>query len=644
VQFRMASRLTAGETPTYVPRTVDGQVSDAIDRALAAGPDDWKARLVLIAGPPKAGKTRTALEILKRQAPSCLVLAKHPDPRCDIAKLGEALGSAGESGILSAPKMCLFVEDLHLLLGRGSNVAIEIRRLLEGLRANDQQLILLSTIDQAYLDFSHSSASRRGFGTEEMDTLRSCSIPMSGELELDEELSAASIHPALLSEGHDLHHLPSLMASVDVLLERAQEAMSAEESYVNHALLNAALDLFVVEPGGGTIEQLRQLTDRWVQELSPTRMRPTATSFDEAVRWATEPVGSWAIINPQRGGDPTEDRMRLLDALGAILVECHTQRAWLGECLSSRQICRLAVALLGAGKPEEFIAVAMGPASNGDADAMYYVADAYGELNDLEAQTLWTDRAVEAGHPLALEEYASNLWAEGDLAGAEEALIRTYEAGLHGTAINIATLRFQAGDLDGAEHWGRLAADSGHHNGLIYYGLLLFDLGRPSEAEGVLLEAASGGSVLAVGALGKFLALEGRFTEAEPWLQDCAERGDVDAARGLSQVLASLGRMEESDVWLREAADRGDSWAMTRLGSLLLVQGMKEQARTWLEAAGKTGSADALNALGVLLDEEGDVEGARICYQQAFEAGSEQGLANLGLLNQDVAGRPNDNE
>ncbi len=57
--------MTDGELPPYVAREADLSLDERLEIAFDADEADWRNRLIVVAGPPKSGKTRSMLNRLK---------------------------------------------------------------------------------------------------------------------------------------------------------------------------------------------------------------------------------------------------------------------------------------------------------------------------------------------------------------------------------------------------------------------------------------------------------------------------------------------------------------------------------------------------------------------------------------------------
>jgi hypothetical protein len=332
VQFRMTSELTNFEIPAYVSRTSDGELRNRIAQALEAGPDQWQDRIVLASGPPKAGKTRSILEALRALVPHAYVLVKHPMD-VSIGDLAEALIGAQTHEVFTDPSndvpIVVLVEDAHLLLSREaspetrSRITNELRHLLHDERAGERPLILVGTIHDSVLAITDDSLTQAGISILDRNLLKERSVPFALGLDPSEELAAAETFSEQISGGTvdlaALHELAATMAAIDSIDQQVTDALTdRDRQFVNAALVHAAFDTAIIDPEGAKSSLLRTLTDRWHQELSPTRGRLSDAAFEDAMSWATTPVGSaWALVNPILGETPEDDRWRLLDAIAA---------------------------------------------------------------------------------------------------------------------------------------------------------------------------------------------------------------------------------------------------------------------------------------------------------------------------------------
>ena len=173
-------------------------------------------------------------------------------------------------------------------------------------------------------------------------------------------------------------------------------------------------------------------------------------------------------------------------------------------------------------------------------------------------------------------------------------------------------------------------------------GVLLDDQGRPDEAEQAYRQAldADPKKAEAWSNLGVLLNQQGRPDEAEQAYRQALDADPKDASTwyNLGVLLDDQGRLEEAEQAYRQALDadpkKAEAWS--NLGVLLNQQGRLDEAeqayRQALDADPK--KAEAWYNLGVLLDDQGRLEEAEKAYHRAVDADPKKAEAwyNLGVL------------
>ncbi len=609
-RFNMGSARTQSKVPPYVPRTADDELRRRLDAALNAGPDQWMDRIILASGPPAAGKTRSMLEVLRERVPTAAVIVKRFDASASIGDLANALLAAQREAMFDDPTLIVFVEDLHLLLGR-SNLATDIQLLLDGPRVNNQRLILVGTIHDRVLRLSEHQMRFHGTSNSERDLLASASISYSGEFDPTEELAAHEQFPSFLESpqigASGLHQLPACMASIDVLMGKITEAAGDPDLYIEDALIRSACDLTVIARHGGCYELLRTLTDRWVLDRHPTRQLPDEKAFDEAFRWATTPIGNaWAILHPIRGETRADDKWRLLDALSAELSIDHMPCAWIEAIADGTQLVDLAWWHFDNDRSDAALRILTSLAEGGDPSAMWWLADLLRELDEDDAARRWTVRSAELGDPSAMTDVGRAHRLDGDLGAAEKWLLRAVDTGDTDAMEEMALLRTDERDLLGAAEWYERAGagnDPQIASRLIYNaGVIYREMGDLESAERCFRTAARGNYVFATDALGVLLANRGDLESAERLFLRGVNRNDASSMSNLGALLAQRGDPEESEAWCRRAADAGDPHGMFNLALRLELRDEIDEAHKWYQRAATAGDADAVRRVLELME------------------------------------------
>jgi len=646
-RFRLGSELTDNAVPAYVKRTADVKLRARIASALRAGPDEWQARIVLAAGPPKAGKTRSIIEAVTDLAPHALALVKRPG--VSIADLAEALLRAQDFKMYDDPIGIVIVEDLHLLLGRGANVERELRRLLEGPRHESQRILLAGTIHDDYLTMTDIRASLQGFSSSDRDLLRSVAIGYSLDLDRTEEQEATIIFADLLESGdlksEDLHELAATMSAIGVLNQRVEETMTKPaptatdslERAARDAVLRAALDAAIIERDGVSTAALRVLASKWFASRNPTRGHLSEQLYTSAFNWATEPVGSaWALLNPTQGVEPAAEHWRLLDAILAKQIGRYEPPPWLEEIVNDDQLFELALFHYDFHHIDSAERMLHKLADSGNVAAMVNLARLIvwyrgGESTEREAED-WYRCAALAGNVHAMFMLGLRIEVDDRLEEAKRWYREAADAGDLDAMTRIGQYLGESGQFDEAEMWHRRAAESETSDDL--WSMLL-------------------GSSSKKRALASFLEDRGRWKEAEEWYRRAAEDGDLTAAWELEwavnraqldrndiyspserrEIYALIARSEKrSKERLREAAESGNRMAMNEWGETLDRERKSRLAVRWFRRAAELGYVDAMCNLGRRLAKSGAFDEAESWYRKAAGTGDYGAMGKLGLL------------
>ena len=153
-----------------------------------------------------------------------------------------------------------------------------------------------------------------------------------------------------------------------------------------------------------------------------------------------------------------------------------------------------------------------GRGSAAGAHGLGVVLEWWGDLTGAEAAYR---RADERGHAAAAVALGMLLWKRGDLAGALAASRRADERGDPGGAYNVGVLLSRGGDHHGAEAAYRRADSRGSMSGSFAWGTLLYGRGDLDGAEAALRRATERGDTNAATLLGELLDKRGQGEAAE---------------------------------------------------------------------------------------------------------------------------------
>lgn len=421
-------------------------------------------RLTAIVGPPKAGKTRSLLEVLRTAVPDATVWWVNAAPRVLpnlVATLEREIGgSAGNTASTTDDDSPLVVvlDDAHLC---GTNPADGLTaHVLDRLTKAALTVVTihahqLATWTRAVTDHAAPGADLgqlAGIGATRGLIKRIQSARVDWIPDLDPDEYAAAINT--LANSHHVTHEPGgtaaipatasrlaeYLAAVGVLCDRADEGLTA--GGYRAAAIIAALDATILYPDGATLSQLAELT-RWVHaDTAPTRL------WDEpehhaALDWLTAPIGGPGSPHAILTASPSRTGYRLLDALAGRLTS-----------------------------PSPHLQHIRGHAAELPPDPAFLagVYD-YGNDDPCGAATWWV-KAAEAGHTDAMCGIAVLNLEQGDAAAAITWLTKAADAGHTHAMFGLGSLYQQQGDIPTAITWYTKAADAGHTDAMFNLGVL----------------------------------------------------------------------------------------------------------------------------------------------------------------------------
>lgn len=531
---------TYGSHDPYVERTLN-EVDARLGEAILSG------RLVVIHGPSKAGKTRTAFEAVRAARPAARLLDADPDHLRELLEHPRVVNT-DDSLILwldDLDRFLLAAEPLNegmlarLWRRQGETVAIatlrtEARRRLiaaSGGELSRSDRLLLQSAVQIELkptdaDVAEQSAAIAAYPTVDLS-----------KAGLAEQLAGA---PAILTHYH------------------ATEYNDA----VQHAVLQVAIDWARVGLRRPLPElHLCSLAAHMLRVQRPD-MTTTVPRILEAIGVARRPLtgyGRASALVAQFDDDQSRS-YRAFDYLVAADDGQGGQARPISE-IFWRQVLQyirmdeaypIAKTAYERSVPKIALEAAEFGARAGDVEAM----NAFGVLLcevepfNFPGAWRWFSTAANNGSVRAL----TNL---GNLA-----------------------LMGESPDFDRAEHWYQEGVDAGSVVALGH--LISLNLGsRPRDlgalrrlvnrAEEVLVDAADGEFPALMSNLGAIYATTPgilNLPRASHWLRRAAETGDVGAMNDVGYVLLRLQKppdVPQGIYWLKRAADRGDQTAMVNL-------------------------------------------------------------------------------
>jgi non-ribosomal peptide synthetase-like protein len=522
--------------PPYVRREVD----ELLDRALQ------QHRFVLVEGPSKAGKTRSAFEAVRRRFPTSPLVV----PAGTDTSLAELVGDA-PAGSDSRPPV-LWLDDLDRYLGDASGFD---RELLARLRGQDDRMVIVATIDQTRRDGLRGVEGQIGWVARRI-LEHATEVQVPARLSAAERAEAGRLYPEVdLDRG-----IGEPLAAAPALEWRYR--LGRVVAPVGWAMVQAAVDWRRTGMTRPLAEgELHRLCRRYLEAMAvdpPADRRGDA----EGLAWACQPVAPGiAPLQPadrrrSRGFVASDHLVALADQGGGDLGREVAAAAW-----------DLAVA---TATPEDAVRVGFSAYTRGNHEA---------------AAAAWS-RASASGHAAAGPLAALNLGLlrerQGDADGAAAAFAQAAASGhLHAAAwasVRLGVLRKRLGDAEGAAAAFEQAAASGPPDAATLATLNLRLLAsQPGDGQRPPEDPAEVVRMLAQGDLeGARRVCERVMASGHP---DEAPRAAVD----LGALLAAQGDIDGARVAFEFAADSGHPdhapWAVIGLGVLLTRLGDPMYAR-----------------------------------------------------------------
>jgi TPR repeat protein len=661
-ESRYGTKENAGAEDPYVGRTYR-DVDARVQAALVPG------RMVLLVGPSKAGKTRTAFEAVRTSWPqarllipvptSLATLAKHPrlqtssdtvvvwlkDLQRYLKGITEPLTPTLLTALLARPGNTVVVgtlraEERARLLSRDDEITREARRVLD----EATQIELGPTSDNP----AEQAAARYAYPGQDLSVFG-----------LAEQLAGA---PALLHKYRDARYEDPLLYSV------IQTAIDWDRVGMPDPILEMDLATLARETLTAIQPDIRA-TSAQVQQKIAEACAPLEGAGRLAALTTVPLSGQTRGFRPFSYLVAAEDngisgsRSIPVDFWDKALKRASPEAA-LTMSVVAEQRNNLPAAVHAARRA----AAAGGP------DAMANLGSLLAfrmDPPDLAGARHWYQRAAKAGHAGAMRSLGNllanpqtadphamvslgDLLADRmdppDLVGARHWYQRAAEAGLSNAMVNLGSLlvdRMDPPDVDGARHWYARAAEIGDTEAMVSLGNLLADRYNPPDLDGArhwYAQAAGIGDTEAMVSLGDLLA--GRYDPPDLagalyWYARAAGIGDTEAMVSLGNLLADWYDPPDADGarhWYAQAAEIGDTEAMVSLGNLLANRYNPPDlggARHWYAQAAEIGDTEAMVSLGNLLADRVDppeLGEARRWYELAAGAGDATAMTNLGVL------------
>jgi TPR repeat protein len=626
------SALFDNQVPEYSGRELDDEVLRRFDNNFVP--------YVILAGPPKAGKTRTALELVKRsKLKSRDLYWLNPLPGSAQMFLDSVPVSNRSSSVIFIddlqnfdfdPVNGLTVARFKELSSRGKVVAtIHESSLTSFLNRSNQRTATSSRTAQsttALVKKTNSEIQKTVFDIEDSILFLERNLSRS---EYD-DMSPLLKEILDLQKFDDGFPFAATLASVDQLASKSVDILKRED--ISTAVFKAAIDCYMAFYGGATDEFILELSERHygrIRQNSRWRLDKALDAFDELTEGVV--AGSdKAILQVEK---PQREKYEIFDGLWEHIKPDPAK--WspdlLLEMLDNDQASDLANISFDLGYTNQAKQILEKLIQEGFEPAMSNLADLLWSEGDLDTAKETYLKAANAGNL-----YAQNrlgLIAEendGDIELANSWYLKAAEAGLGWAQYNLADNLEDIGKSQDAMHWYTKAAEQGLVKAQNRLGVIAGASGNSELANSWYLKAAEAGFDWAQYNLADNLRISGLFQNAMDWYTKAADQGLVQAQTQLGLIADDAGDIELANSWYLKAAEAGFNWAQYNLGVNLRIAGDISGATHWLEKAAELGLADAQNQLGLIAEEDhGDIELANSWYLKAAEAGFNSAQYNL---------------
>ena len=638
---------TYGQRDEYVPRDTDEALAAALDS---------HAQVVLV-GPSKAGKTRTAFEAIRQHSRWGKALLAAPQP-------GSVDQLSSHPALSSLDPLVIWLDELDRFLAPGGEL---VPALVGSLLGRPGPTVLLASLRSGQRQRLDRDGELAPDVRMVLDNLTSIDLA-STSADPGEQARAVAIYPQL---GSRPEGLAEMLASAPELLGIYQQG--ADDDPALHFLIRAAVNWVRC----GLARPVPEADLLALGRLALTEGQPGLDLADdelgEALGRACQPRGAAqaALLDAvdlddgSRGYWPFE-YLVAADEGQQGSVRPIAESTWLSllERVTDGDAFGLSFAALAHGQVPVAIVASHRAAEAGNTGAQYtlgvLLADRL-EPPEMAAALGWYAKAAEAGHIAA--QYDLGMLLADRLDPPEIAAARTWytmaaEAGHTAAQYDLGVLladRLDPPDLAEARAWYTKAAEAGHTAAQYNLGVLLADRLDPpdlAEARAWYTKAAEAGHTSAQYNLGVLLATlldPPDLAAARIWYTQAAEAGHTSAQYNLGMLLAD--RLDPPDlaaarIWYTQAAQAGHPGAQYNLGVLLadrLDPPDLAEARTWYTQAAEAGHTIAQYNLGLLLADRldpPDLAAARIWYTQAAQAGHTSAQYNLGMLLADLLDPP----
>jgi TPR repeat protein len=528
---------TYGQRDEYVPRTKDQLL------AAALRPD----RLVVLAGPSKVGKTRTAFEVVRTHDEWSTALLAAPTPQC----LNQLVG---HPPLRSTDPLVIWLDELHRFLSpAGSLSQAIVSRLLN----RPGPTVLVATMRAGQRDLLRSVEGELTRDARVVLDSATWIELASTRLDPGEQARAATVYPEADSRQEGL---AEALARAPELLRRYRGAATANPAL--HMLVQICVDWARCGLARPIPEADLLLLVRTALKEDRADLIMPDNEVHQALRQTREAVagkGQVAMLRTHRSADlscayeASDYLVAADDGQNGEQVRPVPAAIWrrILDRVADQDALGVAVAAYLRGNIPVAVAASSRAAAADDTGAQYNLGTLLAtRLNppDLPGARTWWTKAAQAGHTDA--QYNLGILLAYELEPPELAEARTWwtraaEAGDVAAQYDLGRLlvdRLDPPDLAAARTWWTKAAQSGHSGAQYGLGVLLACQQDPPDlaaARTWWTKAAQSGHVRAQYNLGRLLALglsTADLAAAWTWWTKAAHADHTRAEGNLKQI------------------------------------------------------------------------------------------------------------
>ena len=619
------SALFDNQVPEYVERDIDVEVLGRFDNSFVP--------YVILAGTPKAGKTRTALELLKKsKLKSRDLYWLSPLPGAAQMFIDTVSPSGKSSSVIFIddlqnfdfdPVNGLTIARFKELAARGKVVAtIHESSLSSFLNRSKQRAATSSHYGQ---NASGSAQKNDKANQNPVFEIEESLIYLERNLSQKEFDEMSPIAKKILNL-HTLDGdfpLAATLASIDQLATKALNILARED--MSTAVLRAAIDSYMAFYGGATEEFILELSRRHyglIHQNSRWRPEKAIDAFDELTEGVV--AGSDKAILQMVKSDQT--KFEILDGLWEHIRPDPDKWApnRMLEILDESQANDLASISWDLGYTNQAKIILNTLVQADYEPALLNLADLLWAEGNLDESKENYERAAKAGNLSAQNRLGIIAEEnENDIETANAWYLKAAESGFDWAQYNLADNLEDAGDATGAIEWYTKAADQGLAKAQNRLGVIAGGLGNAELAKSWYLKAADSGLDWAQLNLADNLRKSGDIQNAMGWYSKAAEQGLVQAQTQLGLIAEEVdGDLDLANAWYTKAAEAGYDWAQHNLADNLQKAGDIQAAIDWYTKAAEQGLVQSQNRLGLIAEQnQSDIALANFWYLKAAEAG-----------------------